>query len=39
MRSNIEIAMKTITLYRPVGEKELILIAESNFKAFPPRLE
>ncbi|CAL2083320.1 conserved protein of unknown function [Tenacibaculum sp. 190524A02b] len=31
--------MKTITLYRPVGEKELILIAESNYKAFPPRLE
>ena len=24
--------MKTITLYRPVGEKELILIAESGFK-------
>jgi len=31
--------MKSITLYRPVGEKELILIAENNFKAFPPRLE
>ena len=31
--------MKTVTLYRPVGEKELILIAESNFKTFPPRLE
>ena len=30
--------MKTITLYRPIGEKELILIAESNFKKFPPRL-
>jgi len=27
------------TLYRPVGEKELILIAESGFKKFPPRLE
>jgi len=31
--------MKTIPLYRPVGEKELILIAESGFKKFPPRLE
>lgn len=30
--------MKTITLYRPIGEKELILIAEANYKAFPPRL-
>ena len=27
------------TLYRPIGEKELILIAESGFKKFPPRLE
>ena len=31
--------MKTKTLYRPIGEKELILIAESDFKKFPPRLE
>lgn len=31
--------MKTVTLYRPVGEKELILISESEFKRFPPRLE
>lgn len=31
--------MKTITLYRPVGEKEMILIMESGFKKFPPRLE
>ena len=31
--------MKTITLFRPVGEKELVLIAESGFKKFPPRLE
>ncbi|WP_312991314.1 ADP-ribosylation/crystallin J1 [Chryseobacterium flavum] len=31
--------MKTITLYRPVGEKEMILIMESEFKSFPPRLE
>lgn len=31
--------MKTIKLYRPIGEKELILIAENGFKSFPPRLE
>ena len=26
------------TLYRPIGEKELILITENDFKKFPPRL-
>lgn len=31
--------MKTISLYRPVGEKEMILIAENGYKKFPPRLE
>ena len=31
--------MKLITLYRPVGQKELDLIKESSFKKFPPRLE
>ncbi|PQA94804.1 ADP-ribosylation/crystallin J1 [Chryseobacterium shigense] len=31
--------MNTKTLYRPVGEKEMILIAESGYKKFPPRLE
>ncbi|WP_298900523.1 ADP-ribosylation/crystallin J1 [uncultured Psychroserpens sp.] len=31
--------MKTRTLYRPIGEKELILISDSNFTRFPPRLE
>lgn len=31
--------METVTLYRPIGEKELLLIAESNFTAFPPRLD
>lgn len=31
--------MKTKILYRPIGEKELILIAENNYKKFPPRLE
>jgi hypothetical protein len=28
-----------ITLYRPVGQRELDLIAVSGFVAFPPRLE
>ena len=27
-----------MVLYRPVGEKEKILIEESGYKAFPPRL-
>lgn len=31
--------MQTITIYRPVGEKEMILIINSNYAAFPPRLE
>lgn len=31
--------MNTKTLYRPVGEKEMILIAENSYKKFPPRLE
>ncbi len=30
--------METKVLYRPIGEKELVLIAESNFSRFPPRL-
>lgn len=29
---------ETITLYRPVGPKELALIEESGYTAFPPRL-
>ena len=28
----------TTTLYRPVGQKELDLIEQSGFRAFPPRL-
>ena len=28
----------TITLYRPVGQLELDLIAQSGYRAFPPRL-
>ncbi len=31
--------MKLITLYRPVGQKELDLIIASGYKYFPPRLE
>ena len=30
--------MQTVTLYRPVGTKELQLIEQNNFTAFPPRL-
>jgi hypothetical protein len=30
--------IKTTTLYRPVGQKELDLIAQSGFLRFPPRL-
>jgi hypothetical protein len=30
--------MSTVTLYRPVGSKELALIEASGFRAFPPRL-
>ena len=30
--------METVTLYRPVGPKELELIRKSDWKRFPPRL-
>ncbi len=30
--------MRTITLFRPVGQQELDLIAASGHRAFPPRL-
>lgn len=30
--------MSTVTLFRPVGAAELALIAESDWRAFPPRL-
>ncbi|BAY82632.1 ADP-ribosylation/crystallin J1 [Calothrix parasitica NIES-267] len=33
-----ELKRETVTLYRPVGEKELVLIKESGCKQFPPRL-
>ena len=29
---------ETVTLYRPVGPKELARIRDSGFRAFPPRL-
>lgn len=29
---------ETVILYRPVGTKELLLIEQSDFTAFPPRL-
>lgn len=29
---------KTITLYRPINDKELELIKQMNFSGFPPRL-
>lgn len=31
--------MKLKTLYRPVGERELELVAASGFRRFPPRLD
>jgi len=30
--------MATVTLYRPVGEAELVLIRQADMQAFPPRL-
>jgi hypothetical protein len=30
--------MKTVTLYRPVGDAELELVRVSEWKSFPPRL-
>ena len=29
---------ETVTLWRPVGEQELMLIAQSGYMSFPPRL-
>jgi hypothetical protein len=31
-------SIDTVVLFRPVGEKELALIRESSYRAFPPRL-
>ena len=33
-----ELEGETVTLWRPVGEHELALIAQSGYRAFPPRL-
>lgn len=30
--------METVTLYRPIGLKEFVLLQETNFKRWPPRL-
>ncbi|MFD1217209.1 hypothetical protein [Microbulbifer celer] len=30
--------MKAVVCYRPVGQKELDLVKESSYKAWPPRL-
>jgi hypothetical protein len=32
------VSTETVILYRPVGPKELALIEESGWRAFPPRL-
>ena len=34
----IKVNVETTTLYRPVGPKELELIAASGYREFPPRL-
>ncbi|MCP9496154.1 MAG: hypothetical protein MSG64_17025 [Pyrinomonadaceae bacterium MAG19_C2-C3] len=36
--SAAETFTQATTLYRPVGQSELDLIAGSDFKSFPPRL-
>jgi hypothetical protein len=36
--SNLPESVDVIELFRPVGQKELDLIAEAGFRAFPPRL-
>jgi len=38
MTSNLQASNPTVTLYRPVGARELELIAVSGFERFPPRL-
>ena len=37
-KENLEKETMTTTLYRPVGQKELDLIAKSGWRKFPPRL-
>jgi hypothetical protein len=38
-RYNLRMANEAVLLFRPVGQKEFDLIAQSGFKSFPPRLE
>lgn len=38
LKTNIKKRGKTMILYRPVGTEELDLIADSDYKKFPPRL-
>ena len=38
VNSAIRAGHETVTLYRPVGQKELDLIRDSGYTAFPPRL-
>jgi hypothetical protein len=38
MEVNTEMAEETVTLYRPIGPKELELVRQSGFKKWPPRL-
>ena len=37
-RSDMHVEVKTVTLWRPVGPKELELVRQANMRAFPPRL-
>lgn len=37
-RGKLILMSSTTTLYRPVGERELALIRDSSWRAFPPRL-
>ncbi len=36
---SLDVAEQVVTLYRPVGQGELDLVAASGWTAFPPRLE
>ncbi len=38
MSEDVSSNIETVVLYRPVGQLELDLIAESGYKEFPPRL-
>ena len=36
---NLQVEMETLTLYRPIGPKELELVEQSGFLRWPPRLQ